>query len=402
MALLSRRQLLTIKNFGNTQYRLHVGPVGCGKTYSMCMAFGMKLKNTPVSERGYAIIGTTQKNVKGNICNTLTSLFGDNFKYTNSTKDGLSKDALLFGHPIHLVGLKDRGSIDKIWGISLAGILGDEITKWNKDSYFDLLSRLRGELLPGEILWMEMATNPDGPEHWLKKYLDSGNSGIEYVQWTKEDVLYDGAVKYYNDLINRYSNSPERLGRYVYGQWTMSDSLIYPCFNKSIHVLSGDEVDTASFRYYNIAVDWGFDHPCAIVLCGTDYNGIKCIVKEVYLRETSMSTVVEQIVNLVNSCDKSVRNIWYDPSMAVLGKMLKEAGLRQVDKAVNDVQDGIDYVYDLFAKEELFICERCTNLLGEVATYGRDDKGKIVKLNDDGMDAVRYVLYTEKMKQGGF
>ena len=44
MALLSRRQLLTIKNFGNTQYRLHVGPVGCGKTYSMCMAFGMKAR----------------------------------------------------------------------------------------------------------------------------------------------------------------------------------------------------------------------------------------------------------------------------------------------------------------------------------------------------------------------
>jgi peptidyl-prolyl cis-trans isomerase B (cyclophilin B) len=237
MGLLSARQLVTIRDFGTQPMRIHVGPAGCGKTLTTSIGLGKYLQHRPVDGRGYAILGRTQQTAKRNVCNYLTKYFGDDFKYTNSKKDGTDKDALLFGHPIYLAGLNDKSSIDKIWGASLAGILGDEMTKWKEEQLLLLMSRIRGEKIPGQDLWFEGATNPDHPKHWLKKYIDNKDNGVDLIQWTEYDVIYDGAIEYYTGLRKRYKDYPSLLNRYVYGLWTAADNLIYLGFSEAYHVI---------------------------------------------------------------------------------------------------------------------------------------------------------------------
>jgi hypothetical protein len=103
---------------------------------------------------------------------------------------------------------------------------------------------------------------------------------------------------------------------------------------------------------------------------------------------------------MVNSVNLAVRNIFVDPSAKALSRMLKEAGLLQVTNAVNDVDDGIGTVRDALENDTLYISEECINLIREFLTYGRDENGKIIKLNDDGMDALRYEQHTSKLRGG--
>lgn len=72
------------------------------------------------------------------------------------------------GRKIYLEGAADVRAEDKIRGMSLSGVYCDEITLLPKGFFAMLLSRLSA---PGAKLIG--TTNPDSPEHWLKRrYLD--------------------------------------------------------------------------------------------------------------------------------------------------------------------------------------------------------------------------------------
>ena len=134
---LSRRQALTIKNFGDSRYKIHCGPMGCGKTYATTLGFGIHLLENKPSNLGYMLVGKTQKTVKNNICNELAKSFGKDFRYTKSRKDGIEKDATLFGHNLTIVGLDASNAEERIRGFSGLGILGDEPSTWS-NNHFDL------------------------------------------------------------------------------------------------------------------------------------------------------------------------------------------------------------------------------------------------------------------------
>ncbi|MFW0778451.1 MAG: terminase large subunit domain-containing protein [Rickettsiales bacterium] len=56
----------------------------------------------------------------------------------------------------------------------------------------------------------------------------------------------------------------------------------------------------------------------------------------------------------------------------------------------NSVEHGLYEIGDLMRKGKFKICRHLTDLLDELRQYHRDDKGKIVKVRDDLLDAMRY------------
>jgi hypothetical protein len=73
-----------------------------------------------------------------------------------------------------------------------------------------------------------------------------------------------------------------------------------------------------------------------------------------------------------------------------------ELGLLLV-KADNAVEAGIMKVWRRLNEGRLKIFSSCPNLLGELRTYRRDDKGKVVKVRDHACDALRYLIMTGMM-----
>lgn len=396
--LLSRRQLQTIGEFKNETLTIHSGPFACGKSYSLAIGLGLACRESPPpnTDGQIALVGRTQATVKTNICGPLNALFGDNFKYDSSRRDGFSKDAILFGHRIKLIGLFTQNAESYIRGLNTYKILGDEVSTWSEDNFKLILARIRGKAPAGWSLGFVGSTNPDGPSHWLKNMIDT-DPGLRYVEWTTADNITEGAKKYYADLRMRYANSPAYLARYVGGQWAAPDGLVYTEFRHDRHVLDPSEFTLDDFVSFKLGVDFGTTNATAILLVGVTEQKEHVVIEEHYLTENVTVTRVCNIIRDLNLRYR-IRVMYIDPAAKVLISELKSLGFLNIGDADNSVLSGIDYVKDLFAAEMLFISSSCTNLIMELASYQYSDKDgvNVIKQFDHAVDALRYVLYSSR------
>lgn len=424
----SDRQLYTIKTFGLKsagKHVLHCGCFGCGKTYSLCFGFGFyccKLQAMGIAGLNYVLLGKTQQAVKKNMCNELSKLFGNDFKYDSSRKDGIVKDATLFGQNIYIIGLNDKSSEEKFRGISdIMGILHDEAVLCTEDQFNFVLGRLRGELsveLPDEYetQWYYGSTNPDSPAHWILKDIRSGF--LKYVKWYRRDVRWKGSIEYYDMLTKKYRGNETYTLRYLEGQWVSSDKIVYPMFVESKNVIKANsEQFNLESAYKNasraiIGLDYGSNHPTAIVTVlefdptNEESSSVYLVVDEQKLTNTAPSDIVRVVANKYNSLlnkrfgglsDRTLK-IYIDPSSKALKDELTKAKIPYTN-AMNEHKDGIETIQSLFSLELLFILDTCTELINEIYGYKWKDttngKDEVVKIVDDLCDAMRYAIYTD-------
>lgn len=398
MEILSRRQIDTISTFGQYRYRIHVGPYGCGKSYALSAGFGLHLKSRKPGRLGYLIVAKTAALAKSTIGDELSGLFGSDYQVTSSRKvDDKSKDAMLFGHRIYFGGMNDKEAIKRILGKSYKGILCDEVTSISQE-HFDLLQgRLRGD--PPH--WFEGSCNPQGPQHWLKLMLDNDRTNRYHLtNWTMNDNRCSWAPGYYSDLMEQYRNQPALLARYIYGEWSAADNIVYgDTFNPKYHIISRAELAGAQYKYFKIGIDFGMENPTVALLCGVMPGGEHIVLDELYMPHAkNLDTIIQKIIALYQSAPGKVVGVYIDPSAAVLSKGLTSGGLWNIRKANNDVIDGIQSVNTMLSTDKLFICEDCTNTINEFYTYSysKKDNEIVEKVNDHCMDALRYLIHTDK------
>lgn len=404
--LLSPKQLKTIASIPTAELDVHCGCYGCGKSYAISVGLGLACMTSPPPSGDGCIVlaGATARTVKANICNPLASLYGSNFEYSSSKKDGFDKDALLFGHRLRIIGLKDAKAEERIRGVNAYKIIGDEATLWGKtsDNFDRLQGRLRGELPAGWVHGMVVSTNPEGPKHWLKELIDNSDD-INYVKWVMGDNITSGAEAYYNKLKARYKGNDSLYRRYILGEWSASSGLVYQVFseNDKVLLLSDSDVkillDSGVFNDIVIGVDWGTTNPTAIIIAGVSSEGEMVVFKEYFLENPTVTAVVNVLRSESIKYHKNLKGIYIDPSANVVSQECIRAGIRKVYDADNSVLDGIDFVQDMFASQRLFIAESCSNLVGELYSYAWQPDSivdKVMKVDDHFCDALRYACYT--------
>lgn len=411
--LFSPKQLQTSISIADAEMDIHFGPYGCGKTFAIALGLGLACMRTkpPDSDACIAILGKTSVAVKSSFGGTLSKLFGVNFRYSSSKKDGYVKDALLFGHKIRFAGLHDADAENRIRGMNVYKIIGEEVSTWSKNNFELVQGRLRGsdkDVPKGWRRGFVGSTNPDSPSHWLAKLLAEVkkgiNVGIRFIQWTEFDNILPDAKEYYAKLRNLYRNSPAYLARYVLGQWSAADNLIYTEFNASKHTLSTAIIkqlkEAGAFASYRFGVDYGVTNPTAILVIGKTKDDEDIVLEEKFLRGLTTSQIFPHIRKLYAEYGKNYRGLYHDPSAAALRKELEIGGIPGVMKANNDVDTGIDVIKDLFAQNKLFVAENCKETLDELVTYSysNPDLRKVKKENDHGMDALRYAIMRNRKK----
>lgn len=394
------------------RFVLHSGPFGCGKTYSLVEGFGLyclALKSRGIENLNFILLGKTQQAVKKNMCNVLSKLFGQDFKYDTSRKSGIVKDARLFNQNIYIIGLNDASSESKFRGISdIMGILHDEAQLCKRDQFEYIMGRLRGEIqtqIPDEFYqhWYIGSTNPDAPNHFLLQFISSGF--LKRVDWYMRDAEWVGAREYYSNLMNLYRDNEQFYNRYLLGQWTAADRMVYSMFNPKQQVVQAQEVDVdyLNMNKVIVQVDYGSDHPTAILLICINYSGQFIIAKEYTYRNTAPQDLVQSIIDIhryVSEQTAGVRQvdtIIIDPSARALKDELTKHGLSYTN-ALNQHIDGIGFVQQLFSTNRLFILDTCKNLISELYNYRYKDnsqgKDEVYKVGDDLVDSLRYGCYT--------
>lgn len=291
----------------------------------------------------------------------------------------------------YLMGGKDEGSAAFIQGVTLAGVLLDEVALMPRSFVEQAIARCS---VTGSRLWFNC--NPEGPQHWFyQEWIKKAQERHAlYLHFTMEDnpSLSPRIRQRYR---SSYSGAFYR--RFILGEWTAAKGLVYDFFDPERDARPAPE---GELEEYVISVDYGTANPCSFGLWGRK-EGVWYRVKEYYYasRRTGVQlTDQEYAAELAKlASGLRLRCVVADPSAASFITALRQAGYRVI-KANNDVLSGIRITADLLKRGRIVICEGCEDCLREMALYrwseesaGRDAPHKD---NDHAMDDMRYFAAT--------
>lgn len=295
----------------------------------------------------------------------------------------------------YLFGGRDESSYMLIQGVTLAGVLLDEVALMPRSFVEQALARCS---VPGAKLWFNC--NPDGPEHWFRKewLLKAEEHKALHLHFTMDDnpALDEETRQRYRTMYSGVFYE-----RYILGRWVMSEGLIYDMMDPTANTYD-DSSAPPSLHFAGIrtiACDYGTTNPC-VFLDVYDYDGTVYVDREYRWdsREEHRQKTDEEYADAMAAfMGQAQCAIIADPSAASFIAVLRRRGM-YVIPADNEVLDGIRRTSVLIGRRKLMIHKGCAGLLDEMGTYLWDEKAcahgdeRPLKERDHGPDALRYFV----------
>lgn len=371
------------------------GSIRSGKTMSMSLSF-IIWAMTNFNGRNFAICGKTVGSCRRNVIKPLLSMI----QYRYSVREKRSENMFIVRNGntenyFYIFGGKDESSQDLIQGITLAGVMLDEVALMPRSFVEQALGRCS---VRGSRYWFDC--NPDNPYHWFytEWIQQAKQKRALYLHFTMDDnlTLSEKVKKRYYGLYS--GNFYER---YILGRWVAADGLVYPDFNKNHCVVPTVE------RYYTrfcVSIDYGTLNPFSMGLWGY-YKGAWYRVREYYYdgrakrkqkTDTEYYDDLEKFIGPLH-----IEEIIIDPSAASFIAEIEKHGKYIVQKAKNDVLDGIRFTAVCIQQHRIMFNDCCENTIKEFASYVWDTNASrrtgvdtVVKQFDHAMDDMRYFCYT--------
>jgi PBSX family phage terminase large subunit len=385
--LLSPKQIEFCKK-GNKRWNFKGGATRSGKTYlDFRWIIPIRIRER-IGKDGLAVIlGVTKSTIERNVLEPMRNLYGDSMVGTISSDNTV----WIFGERCYCLGAEKVSQVSKIRGASIKYCYGDEVADWSEEVFELLKSRL-----DKEYSCFDGTFNPQYPNHWLKKFLDS-DADIFSQTYTIDDNPF--LPESFKENLKREYAGTVFYDRYILGLWVLAEGLIYPMFNDSCI----SETVPRDYSEYIVSMDYGIQNPTAMILWGK-YDGVWYAVKEFYHsgRETGQQRTDQQYYDELDALagDLPVRKLIVDPSATSFIALCNQKKRFHVWKANNDVVDGIQHTASCLQDGTIKINGCCKRTIQEFGLYSWDDKAgedKPIKENDHAMDAVRYFVNTTQV-----
>ncbi|MFF8679504.1 PBSX family phage terminase large subunit [Streptomyces sp. NPDC015237] len=389
------------------------GAVRSGKTIGSIMVWLRYVRTGPPG--ALLMVGKTERTLKRNIIDVIVQMIG---KKRCDYRAGAG-EVIIFGRTIYVAGANDERAADKIKGLTLAGAYLDEVTTYPENFFQMLETRLSVE----GAQWFG-TTNPEGPNHWLKRQiLDRARLHLRrdgtLVETADPDALDVARFSFVLDdnpsLPAAYVASLKRshqglfFKRYILGEWCLAEGVIYDSFDEGRHVV---DILPEMSRWMCVGLDYGTVNPFAALLIGlgadnrmyvaSEYRHDSRVAKR-QLTDAQYSVGVRRWLSTYeHRGQKGVQPSWVfvDPSAASFMTQLWSDGMPGVAKADNEVKDGIRSVSTAFGEDILSVHRSCTGLLEELPAYVWDAKASAkgidqpLKVDDHSVDGLRYGLHS--------
>lgn len=382
----SRKQIEYWKS-ANHRWNFKSGATRAGKTFIDYWMIMRRIRERIGKTGLVVILGVTKSTIERNVLEPMRQIYGDSMVGTINN----ANRCYLFGEVAYCLGAEKVSQVSKIRGSSIKYCYGDEVAEWNEEVFELLKSRL-----DTNYSCFDGALNPQGPNHWLKEFLDDKELDIYCQKYT----IFDNPFlpkKFVDDLCKEYAGSVY-YKRYILGEWALAEGLVYPMFSREKHI----NHDVPEYHYnsqYYVSIDYGTVNPFAAGLF--EFKGRKSImIKELHYdgrrdgrvdNEAYYKMVCEMIGNL------PIQYILVDPSAAGFIETVKKYAKYIVKGADNDVLNGIQEVTKYLNYGLLEIHESCTETIKEFEGYAWDDDNNedaVIKENDHHMDLLRYYIYS--------
>ena len=300
----------------------------------------------------------------------------------------------------YLFGGKDESSYMLIQGVTLAGVLLDEVALMPRSFVEQALARCS---VNGAKYWF--SCNPDSSYHWFYKewIRKAPEHNALHLHFTMDDnpsLSEETKDRYKSMFVGIFYQ------RYIEGLWVAADGLIYDMFSESENVYR-QEAEPRGLRYGTtryIGVDYGTVND-TVFLEAFDDGETLWIAREYRWasrekrRQKTDTEYADDFMEFYGDDPALACSVIVDPSAASFIEELRRRGV-YVREADNDVLNGIRRVSTMMGQRHLKICETCAGTLEELSGYIWDDKAalngveKPVKVADHGVDVIRYLVNT--------
>lgn len=375
--------------FDNCHHRWNIktGATRSGKSYMDYYLIPQRIRARIGKEGLCVILGVSKATIERNILQPMRDIWGSEYigVINNENK------CYVFGENVYCLGAEKVNQVSKLRGSSIKYCYGDEVADWNEEVFEMLKSRL-----DKSYSCFDGALNPQGPNHWLKEFLDSKDFDI-YVQ---KYTIFDNPFidqDFVKNLCKEYEGSVY-YKRYILGEWALAEGLVYSMFTREKHVVSGEIKHTNTSRYF-VAVDYGTVNPFAVGIFQLDKRK-STMIRELHYdgrkqKRADNEEYYKRLDELIG--DLPIEKIIVDPSAAAFIATIQKYKKYIVEGANNDVSNGIQEVTKYLNMGLLKIHESCEETIKEFQQYAWNDKKTdeeiVIKENDHHMDLTRYYIY---------
>ena len=394
--LYTQKQLDTFRFAVNNDYFMLInhGAKRTGKTVLDNDLFLYELRRIKriATEHGvenpqYILAGADLGAINRNILIELSNKYGIEFHFDKFNR------FKLFGVQVCCFGHSKINDLGRIRGMTAYGAYINEATMARQEVFDEIKSRCSGT---GARMLID--TNPDNPEHWLKKdYIDKADGKtIKQVQYQLDDNTF--LSERYRQNMKDTTPSGMFYDRNINGLWVMGEGAVYKDFDANVHYISREELKKVNFVEFIAGVDWGYEHFGAIVLLGIDDTGTYYLIKEIARQFEEIDFWLENALAI----KKQYGDIpfYCDSARPEYVKKFRKNGLR-ARNANKAVLSGIERVAQLYKQRELYIVDDVVRFKEEIYMYVWNEiTGEPVKQFDDVMDATRYAIYTHENHGG--
>lgn len=382
-----------LTKFKNRKAIICDGSVRSGKTVSMILGFvhwAMRF----FDGKNFGICGKTISSTERNIILPLLNMPDITDYYSLQYIRGENKRIIIRSgshtNTFFIFGGKDESSYTLVQGITLSGVLFDEVALMPKSFVDQAVARTLSE--PEARYWFNC--NPESAEHWFYKewICNTRQKKALHLHFTMQDnpilspeQIADAERLYTGVFYNRY----------IKGLWCVAEGLIYPQFDREKHI---EQRNNPQGEWY-ISVDYGTLNAFSAGLwC---YDGTTAYRAAEYYysgRETRKQLTNAQYLQRIQQLAGShkIECVIVDPSAASFIAELRNADFT-VRKGKNAVVDGIRRVSSALQAEKLRFSPDCKNCIREFGLYRWDEscsEDRPIKENDHAMDDVRYFVNT--------
>lgn len=400
----SRKQKEYIRN-SNKRYNFKIGAVRSGKSYvDIADTIPRRLHEVKDEDGLNVIMGVSKETIERNVLQPMREIYGGTYISQINSRN----KAFFFGIPIYCLGAEKANAVNMLQGMSIKYCYGDEIAKWNENTFHMLQSRL-----DKPYSRFDGACNPEYPGHWLKEFIDRDDID-KYVQ---KYTIFDNPFlpkPFVNSLCQEYKGTVY-YKRYIQGEWALAEGLIYPMWESAI----GEPPAGSQASEYCVSIDYGTLNAFA-ALQWEKHGNVWYATNEFYYSGRSLegtktdADYAKYMVDFVEpfrekipvegsmlagGTEQSVETI-IDPSAASFIAALREYPQFRVRKAKNDVDNGIRNTARAMQSGKIKFAPWLKNWKAEVQGYVWDDRDDIdapIKMNDHLMDSARYFVHTKKI-----
>lgn len=377
------------------------GAIRSGKTVSMAFSFVLWAMTT-YDHNNFGMCGKTIASLRRNVLGTLKNqLRARGYTATERRADNLL--VVTKGNRVnmfYIFGGKDESSQDLIQGITLAGVLFDEVALMPESFVNQATARCSVE---GAKLWFNC--NPSSVTHWFYQgwVLKCGKRKLLYLHFTMEDnlTLSEETKARYR---SQYSGVFYR--RYILGLWCVAEGLIYLQFAEDEQRYMIPQAEVPKLSYIEIGADVGGNKSNhAYVAAGyTAERDVMYVLKAWSYKATGV-TVTQYRENLIKFADGIreqygfVDTIWPDCAEAAIVNELDAHSPYNIRGSIKEeILDRVRCADILFSQDRIKIVEdECEDLCAGFRTAVWDDKHDDKPLDDgtydrDVIDAFDYSM----------